>query len=462
MSPLHLLSTRLRAPRPTRLVAGIAAAGLAAGLAAVVAPAATAADPEPFVVVGTSDVFDSNLAQTVLEPGFEAAYPQYDFQYVSKGTGAAIAYAEAGTADAMLVHAAALENQFVDQGYSLETYGRAIFWGDYVLLGPASDPAGVLTGAPHDIATAFEKVAAAGAAGTANFVSRGGTPGTTVQEHAIWALTSGTTTCDVSATNGGGTSPSTASGACPSQISYPSWYHATGLTQGPNVLNASTCNYDGGNCYVFTDRGTFNYLQSTGQATNLQIVTRDNAKTARGGQPLLVNSFHAYGLNPAKFADNPNVDINTEAATDFLTWITSPDVQKKIGAYLADQGAPFLPSAAPSITGAPSVTKIAKGKKVTLAGRIANVVPGTPALDGVTVRIFAVDPTASLPAPKLVGKVVTGASGRFKLTLRPKATRYYIASTPAITKIEDATLDPVFGDLLAAASARIGKVKVTR
>lgn len=456
-----LRPTPRRASRAAVLAAAAAAAGLSlAALAAV--PTASAADPDPFVVVGTSDVFDSNLAQTVLEPGFEAAYPQYDFQYVSKGTGAAIAYAQAGTADAMIVHAASLENQFVDQGYSLEQYGRAIFWGDYVLLGPASDPAGVLTGAPHDIATAFEKVAAAGAAGTANFVSRGGTPGTTVQEHAIWALTSGVTTCDVSAANGGGTSPSTTTGACPTSINYPSWYHATGLTQGPNILNASTCNYPGGNCYVLTDRGTFNYLQSTGQATNLQIVTRDNDDTARGGQTVLVNSFHAYGINPAKFSDSPNVDINTAAATAFLNWVTSPDVQKEIGSYLADQGAPFLPSAAPTITGGPSATKVATGKKVKLSGSLTNVVPGTPALAGGTVRIFRVLPGTGLPTPKLVGTAVTGAKGRFSLTIKPTKTAYYIASTQAISQIEDASLDPVFGDLLAPASARIGKVKVTR
>ena len=187
--------TPLPARRRRALLAGaFALAGLTTIGPTIGAAPAQAADPTPFVVVGTSDVYDSGLVQNVIEPEFEAAYPQYDLQYVSKGTGAAIAYAEAGTADALIVHAASLENQFVADGYSAEKYGRAIFWGDYVLLGPAADPAGVLTGAPHDIATAFEKIAAAGAAGTANFVSRGGTPGTTVQEHAIWALTSGTTT----------------------------------------------------------------------------------------------------------------------------------------------------------------------------------------------------------------------------------------------------------------------------
>ncbi|MEP9362764.1 substrate-binding domain-containing protein [Nocardioides sp. CN2-186] len=113
---------------------------------ALLASPSQADSDSTLTVIGTSDVFDSNLAQTVLEPGFGAAYPQYDLQYVSKGTGAAIACAAAGAASALIVHAAALEDQFVDQGYSDEEFGRAIFWGDYVLLGPESDPAGVMSG----------------------------------------------------------------------------------------------------------------------------------------------------------------------------------------------------------------------------------------------------------------------------------------------------------------------------
>jgi tungstate transport system substrate-binding protein len=108
-------------------------------------------------VVGTSDASDSNLLSAVLKP----AYPQYHLNYVSLGTGAAINYAKAGSASALLVHAASLENQFVAGGYSDEPYGRATFYGDYVLLGPASDPAGVLANAPHGIVTAFERIPAA-------------------------------------------------------------------------------------------------------------------------------------------------------------------------------------------------------------------------------------------------------------------------------------------------------------
>lgn len=429
----------------------------------VYATASRADDASTLTVVGTSDVYDSNLVQTVLKPGFEAAYPQYTLNYVSKGTGAAIAYAEAGTASALLVHAAALENQFVDGGYSLEPYGRAIFWGDYVLLGPAADPAGVLSGGEHDIATAFEKIAAAGELGQANFVSRGGTPGTTVQEHAIWGLTSGVTTCTVSDVNGGGTSPSTTTGDCPATITYPSWYHATGLTQGPNILNADACNYPSneGNCYVLTDRGTFNYLVSTSAINDLQIVTRDNAASARGGQALLVNSFHAYAIDPDKFAGVPGVAINSEAAVAFLDWVTSPAGQAAVGNYLnGSADAPFLPSAAPAVTATTVPASVKAGETLTVRGRIHNVVPGTPPLAGETVRLMGVplsDPGA--PAVRLA-RTTTKSNGGFVFTTVPRRGYSYTVDVPAITKIENDQLSPVFGDLLAPTSLAVGSTAV--
>lgn len=449
-----------RAPR-RGLVALSALLGI--GSLTLVSAPSQADDASTLTVVGTSDVYDSNLVQTVLKPGFEAAYPQYKLNYVSKGTGAAIAYAEAGTASALIVHAASLENQFVASGYSREKYGRAIFWGDYVLLGPSADPAGVLTSAQHDIVGAFAKIAAAGAAGKANFVSRGGTPGTTVAEHAIWALTSGVTTCAVSADNGGGTSPSTTSSACPASISYPSWYHATGLTQGPNLTNADACNYPGGpgNCYVLTDRGTYQYLASTKAISNLGIVTRDNSPTAPGGQSLLVNSFHAYAVDPAKFAGTPNVAINLPAATAFLDWVTSSAGQRAVGSYLNASGdAPFLPAAAPALTTYGPARRVPGGGLVQVHGRITNVVPGTPKLDGVTVRLRGTPTFGSTRTATNVAKATTNAAGAYVLTYRPTINRSYSVYVPGITKVENASLAPVFGDLLQPVTKAVGVSRV--
>lgn len=463
---------RCYVPAVHRLTRRSAALSLAAFVAASSAIAVTAspalADNEKtLTVVGTSDVFDSNLVQSVIKPGFEAANPGITLNYVSRGTGAAIAYAEAGSASALIVHAASLENQFVGDGYSLEQYGRAIFWGDYVLLGPQSDPAGVLSGGfANDIVGAFQKVAAAGVNGTANFVSRGGTPGTTVQEHLLWALSNGVPTCTVSDVNGGGTAPSTTTGDCPTTPTNPDWYHTTGLTQGPNIQNADTCNYTGGGCYVFTDRGTYQYLKSQSLITsNLKIVTRNNAAGAPGGSTALVNSFHAYGLNSAKFAGNPNVKINTTGARKFLAWITSPGAQSAIGAYLANDtangGAPFIPDAAPKITTTPFPASVASGSTFKLTVAVRNVVPGAVALNGKTVSLLFTPSTTGAPTTTIAtGKTTSAAKVVF--TVKPTETGKYSVSTKPITQIEDDSLTPPFGDLLVATTTpTLGKVKVT-
>lgn len=438
------------------------------------AAAARADNPSTLTVVGTSDVQDSGLMPDLVTPMFKKAFPQYTLQYVSVGTGVAINYAESGLASALLVHAASLENQFVAQGFSKERFGRAIFYGDYVLLGPASDPAGVLTGAPHDTAAAFAKIAAAGAAGKADFVSRGGTPGTTVQEHAIWGLDAGTpglTLCDVSAANGGGRAPSNAAGACPKTTSNPSWYHTTGLTQGPNVEAANTCNFpnaaaSGGNdCYVLTDRGTFACLSNAqcagGLAApgNLKIVTRDNSATAKGGSTLLVNSFHAYAINPAKFAGNPNVQINSKAALDFLNFITSPSFQAQLKTYLgATKDPPFIADAAPAITASKLPAKAKGGKKLTLKGTVKNVVPGTPPLVGQRVTVSEVGSGLGVGVP--IASAKTTATGAYKISFVPPSTGSYQVSTGQIAQVENRTLNPIFGDLLQPGAAKAAKLTV--
>lgn len=449
--------------QPTRARhAVLAVAALCTAAFALVPLPAEADDSSTVTFVGTSDTFDSGLVSHVLKPGFEAAHPEYKFNYVSQGTDAAIAYANQGNASGLLVHAASLENTFVKDGFSNEKYGRAVFWGDYVLIGPKSDPAGVLTGAPHDVVRAFEKIAAAGAAGTADFVSRGKAPGTTVAEHAIWAETAGVPTCAVPAGSGGGTSPYNGTGACVSVSSYPDWYHVSGATQGPNLTIANACNFSNrsGKCYTLTDRGTFNYLQthpagSIDTVDDLKVVVRDNDVSAKGGPNLLVNSFHAYAVNPAKFANNPNVQLNTKGATAFLDWLTSPAGQKLVSEYL-NQDTPFIPSAAPALTASALPGQLAGGKSFTVTGNLKNVVPGTPALDNVTVSLLGA--TKSVPVPVTSAK--TDAAGNYSITFTPRATMTYSLAVGPIEKIENADLNPVFGDLLAPVSKPLRTVTV--
>src|SRR5262249_31878005 len=187
---------------------------------------------------------------------------------------------------AVLTHAPTQEDDFVKAGSSFEPFGRAIFYSDYVILGPTSDPAGVFTGAAHDAAKAFELIAAAGDQGKADFVSRGDNSGTNTQEKIIWALTN----------VGRNAKDEPGSGASGN----PSWYHKAGLGQAATVQLTSQCPFSSHNCYEMTDRGTYNRLVNLKTVTNLKIVADKNTPKARGGENLLVNSFHAYAVNPAK------------------------------------------------------------------------------------------------------------------------------------------------------------------
>src|SRR4051794_39065647 len=153
--------------RAGALVAGVVIA--AAGTA--VAAASAGAQQQNLVVQSTTSVRDSGLLDQLIEPRFEQRYPQWNLQFVAVGTGQAIANARAGQGDVLIGHSPALEAQFVQDGFSYEPVGRTVMWNDYVVVGPASDPAGVLAAARNDAVGAFEAIAAAGAAGKAHFVS---------------------------------------------------------------------------------------------------------------------------------------------------------------------------------------------------------------------------------------------------------------------------------------------------
>jgi tungstate transport system substrate-binding protein len=456
---------------------------------ALQAASARADTSSTLTVIGTSDVSDSGLISNVIQPGFEKAFPQYTFKYIGTGTGNAISQAESGAAGAsnLIVHAESLENQFVANGYSFEKYGRALWINDFVLAGSQQDPAGVAANGANNIAQAFADVATAGINGggtpKATFVSRGGTPGTTVAEHGIWQLVSssglspaGLLLCTVNSTNGGGETPIAAGngvtasgqacpggGALPKGAALPKWYVATGLTQGPNVQAANACNgFPSGpsSCYVFTDGGTYDYLASgtdpAGTIPALKVVSKDNSANAPGGKFELTNYFHGYIINPNK----PNQQINLPAAKDFLNYITSPSVQEQVGKYLETQGqaAPFTPTASPLLTKSPvpGTYRAASGKKVTIKGSLTNAEPGYPVLNNEPVTVDQI--VGGAPLEIATGK--TNSQGKYSISFVPPATGSYQVTTAQIAKVENSTLNPVFGDLLSPAATASVKITV--
>ena len=479
---------------PKRLVRAVAVLVVFAVALLLLSPGLASADTSStLTVVGTSDLSDSGLMANVIQPGFTKAFPQFTFKFIGAGSGNAIAMAESGSAGAsnLIVHAASLENQFVAGGYSYPTgqFGNALWINDFVLAGPNADPAGVAPKGTNDIAQAFASVAAAGIDGggtpKAMFISRGGTPGTTVAEHGIWALVSssglspaGLLLCTVSATNGGGETPIAAghgvtasgqqcpgAGALPASAALPPWYAATGLTQGPNVVAANACNgYPSGanSCYVYTDRGTYDYLASgtdpAGSIPALKVVSSDNSASAPGGAFELINYFHGYIINPAK----PGQQINLPAAQDFINYITSPAVQAQVGQYLASAhlagGAPFTPTASPLLTSSkiPSTFLATGGKKLTITGTLTNAQPGYPVLSGKPVAVDKV--VNGLPVSVATGK--SDSQGKYSISFVPPTTGSYQVTTAEISQVEEPSLSPVFGDVLSPSATTAVMVTV--
>jgi tungstate transport system substrate-binding protein len=438
----------------------------------IVSPPASRADTSStLTIVGTSDVQDSGLFDNVLKPDFDAFYnhahptAQITTSYISKGTQAAITTAEAGQASALLVHAASLENQFVGGGFSEEPFGRAIFYGDFVLLGPKSDPAGV-TADKNNIAAQFQDIATAGAANKANFVTRNDNSGTNVEEHQIWADTS-VPGCTVSDLNGGGKTPSTTSGDCPMTATPPSWYNIGGTNQAANVQATNDCPFSPANsCYTITDRGTFDNLENEGAIPNLKQLNGPNSSSAPGGTTLLVNSFHAYAINPDKFTGQP-VSFNLPAAEAFLNWVTSPAGQRDVDNYLSDApgGSPFLPDAAPSVSASSIPKSIAAGKALKISGTVRNVVPGTPKLVDKTVKLLSLRTSVAKANPSALPVTVattsTNRKGHYAFHYTPRANARYTVATDQILQVESGkTLHPVFGDLLAPTSTGLGRTNV--
>lgn len=138
----------------------------------------------------TTSVNDSGLLGSLL-PVFEKEYG-YEVEVFSAGTGKAIANAQMGNADLILVHAKAKETDFVDAGFARIVEGQeaerlSFMYNYFVLCGPADDPAGVKNA--EDVMAAFAAIADGGY----TFVSRGDGSGTHTKELSLWPAELGIT-----------------------------------------------------------------------------------------------------------------------------------------------------------------------------------------------------------------------------------------------------------------------------
>ena len=139
----------------------------------------TGCTPQPpqggtIVLATTTSTYDSRLLDFLLPIFTEET--GWRVQVVSVGTGAALQIGRDGEADVVLVHARALEDQFVEEGYAKRRYD--IMLNTFVILGPADGPIPV----NYHIVGIFTYIVY----NNLPFVSRGDNSGTHVRELALW------------------------------------------------------------------------------------------------------------------------------------------------------------------------------------------------------------------------------------------------------------------------------------
>ena len=199
-------------------------------------------------------------------------------RHVGAGTGAALDIARQGSVDLVLVHARSLEEKFVAEGFGIERV--PLMYNDFVIVGPAADPAGI-KGAKSAL-DALRSLAAK----AAPFVSRGDHSGTHVAEQELWAK----------------------AGLQPAG----SWYRI--FDRGAEGNIATLLFTEAQQAYTIIDRASY-------------LGARDRVKLAVlvEGDEVLLNHISMILVNPAKC---PRVDL--KSATAFLDWLTAVDKGQKL------------------------------------------------------------------------------------------------------------------------------------
>lgn len=269
---------------------------LAAVLLTACAPATHAAPAAPsnpnLILATTTSTQDSGLLD-ILAPMFQNQ-TGYTVQTVAVGSGQAMKMGEEGNADVLLVHAPASELTFMENGFGKDR--ALVMHNDFMLVGPAADPAGIKGMAVVDALKAL-------ATGTATFVSRGDDSGTHKAELSLWKKAE--------------FDPKAAA---------PDWYLETGQGMGASLTVASEKA-----AYILTDRAT--YLANKANLQLEILVEGDNA---------LLNVYHVITVNPDKWPK-----VNYDGALVFSKFMTDAATQEVIGNFGLDKyGQPlFYPDA---------------------------------------------------------------------------------------------------------------------
>ena len=266
------------------------------GVVEIQVVAGEAAAPEApsnatLILATTTSTQDSGLLD-VLIPMFEEK-TGYTVQTVAVGSGEAMKMGEEGNADVLLVHAPASEVTFMEGGFGTDRF--LVMHNDFIIVGPADDPAGIkgMTSAKEAFTAIFNS--------GAQFVTRGDDSGTHKKELALWK-------------------------SAELDPAGQEWYVETGQGMGASMTVASEKG-----AYILTDRATYLANKDNYQ---LEILIEGDNK--------LLNVYHVITVNAEKWTA-----ANYEGALAFANFMIDPETQAVIGEFGVEEfGQPlFYPDA---------------------------------------------------------------------------------------------------------------------
>jgi tungstate transport system substrate-binding protein len=255
--------------------------------------ASTPAISQTLTMATTTSTNDTGLLD-VLAPAFQKE-TGIELKWTSTGTGKALELGKNCDVDVLLVHAPDAEKKLVSEGHGTERI--EVMYNDFVIIGPAADPAGIKGKSVAETLKAIE-------ASKATLVSRGDDSGTDKMEKSLWK---------------------DAGMAVPDKES---WYLQAGQGMMQTMLMAEE---RGG--YTLTDRGTYiKYEANKGGNPPLKILVEGDKK--------LLNQYSVIPVNPQKC---PKVQY--DLARKFADWMASPQGQKLIGEFKLMGKQLFFPNA---------------------------------------------------------------------------------------------------------------------
>ena len=229
------------------------------------------------ILATTTSTRDAGLLDSLL-PVFERQ-TRYHVKVIAVGSGQALAMGRRGDADLVLSHAPEAERALVDSSYFVRR--RLVMHNEFLVVGPASDPAG-LRGL-SDAVAAFHRLAER----RGPFVSRGDQSGTHQREQQIWKRAA------VSPPRDG-------------------WYVESGQGMGATLQLA-----DEKRAYTLTDRATYLAWRD-----KLQLVPMVE------GDSLLYNVYHVLELNPKNAAR-----VNLAGGRALADFFVAPETQGLIAGF---------------------------------------------------------------------------------------------------------------------------------